>query len=52
MLVKVTTAGELRALRPAAAAATANEFRLRAVEWDKLGNVRCTELGTTFGVEP
>ena len=49
-LVKAATAGELRALRPTGAAATANEFRLRAVEYDKLGNIRCTELGTMFGV--
>jgi hypothetical protein len=49
-LVKAATAGELRALRPVGAVATANEFRVRAVEWDRLGNVRCTELGTTFGV--
>ena len=50
-LLQVTTAADLRALRPAGQTTPlANEFRLRAVEWDRMGNVRCTELGTTFGV--
>ena len=50
-LLQVTTAADLRALRPAGQTTPLpNEFRLRAVEWDRMGNVRCTELSTTFGV--
>jgi hypothetical protein len=49
-IIPVTTAADLRALRLSGQPATANEFRLRVVEWDRLGNIRCTDLPTTFGV--
>ncbi|HYD51221.1 MAG TPA: Ig-like domain-containing protein [Gemmatimonadaceae bacterium] len=49
-IVRVTTAGDLLVLRPAGGTAAPNEFRLRAVEHDRLGNIRCTDLSTPFGV--
>jgi len=49
-LTQITTAGDL------AATLVNTAYRVRALEMDKLGNVRCTDLGqpggqTTFGVD-